>query len=71
MFIFYTLTLQSNNERTFQVLDLFLDPASILAWVVKYFILNLLLIRDNFSQYETAATRKNGAQLKKQFRECN
>lgn len=58
MFFFYTLTLQSKHERTFQDLGLFLDPTAIVAWVVKYFIFNLLLIRDSFSQYETVLLPK-------------
>lgn len=53
MLVFYALTPQSKNERNFQDLGLFLDPIAIPAWVVKYFIFNLLLIMDSFSQYET------------------
>lgn len=52
MFLF-ALTPQSKNEKNFQDLGLSLDPTAIVAWVVKYLILNLLLIRGSFSQYET------------------
>lgn len=53
MLVLYALTPQSKNETNFQDLGLFLDPIAILAWVVKYLIINLLLIMDSFNQYET------------------
>lgn len=53
MLVLYALTPQSKNETNFQDLGLFLDPIAILAWVVKYLIINLLLIMDSLNQYET------------------
>lgn len=67
------LTPQSKNERDFQDLGLFLDPTATAAWVVKYFIINLLLIRGSISQYESTLCcyQKEWCPIEETVQECN